>query len=110
MQEAQNKVSELAAEHKLNCSTSVRLHDLSSEVGELSKAYLKATDYGRKEFILTQEWADELGDVAFSLCCVANSTGVDLNTVLDTVLEKYRNRFAKTGSQSSPTTQPNKSL
>lgn len=101
MKIAQNQVRDLVADQRLSTDVSVRLHDLASEVGELNKAFLKATDYGRRPFTSSENWEEELGDVAFALCCVANSTGVDLNAVLDQVLLKYRARFQNTQSPAS---------
>jgi NTP pyrophosphatase (non-canonical NTP hydrolase) len=72
-----------------------RLLDFVSEVGELSKEVLKATNYGRTSFRPPDGWTGELGDVFFSLICLANSTGVDLEAALDGALGKYRERLAR---------------
>ncbi len=62
--------------------------DLVSEVGELTKEVLRATNYGRESFHPTEEWSGELGDILFSLACVANSTGLELKMALSEALYK----------------------
>jgi NTP pyrophosphatase (non-canonical NTP hydrolase) len=42
-----------------------------------------------------------LGDVVFSLICIANSTGVDLEAAVVAALKKYELRVAAAGSPSS---------
>lgn len=89
----QLRVSEFVDEHGLEAPTHVRTLDLTSEVGELAKEVLKSTKYGRRKFEPPQGWEDELGDVFFALVCLANSTGVDLETALEGALRKYRGRI-----------------
>lgn len=74
---------------------SARLCDIQSEMGELAKEYLKATDYGTKEFTLTQDFELEFGDVLYSLLSLANETSVDANACLDKILDKYQKRIDK---------------
>ncbi|MFO7814521.1 MAG: MazG nucleotide pyrophosphohydrolase domain-containing protein [Halanaerobiales bacterium] len=69
-----------------------------SELGELSKESLKSSDYGKAKFKPTDKWVNELGDVLFSLLCVANNTEVDLEVALNKALNKYRKRFNKKGN------------
>jgi NTP pyrophosphatase (non-canonical NTP hydrolase) len=75
--------------------------DLTAEVGELAKEILKATSYGRQEFLPIETWHDELGDVFFSLICLANSTEIDLLKALNSALEKYQARLDESGKASS---------
>lgn len=56
---------------------------LSEEVGEVAR--IIARDYGEqswKQGAAKSELADELADVIFVVCCLANQTGVDLNSTL----------------------------
>ena len=100
--EFQQAVANFVADHGLEAPAHTRLLDLSSEVGELSKEYLKSTDYGRKPFGKPAAgWQDELGDVLFSLVCLANTTGVNLETVLQRALDKYDERFRRAGGAGS---------
>lgn len=40
----------------------------------------------------TKELADEIGDIIFTLCCLANSKGIDLDQAFQKVMDKYYNR------------------
>ncbi len=79
---AQDAVLHLVETHRLEVAVPFRLLDLASEVGELAKEALVATSYGRAPFRPTEGWPGELGDALFSLICLANSTGVDLQVGL----------------------------
>jgi NTP pyrophosphatase (non-canonical NTP hydrolase) len=85
----------------IEASVHARLLDLVSEVGELSKEILKATDYGHAPFRPSDGRAGAMGDVLFALVCLANSTGVDLESALDRALSKYRERIALGGDAGS---------
>ena len=98
---AQRRVARFVEANRMEISVEHRLLDLVSELGEVAKAVLKETDYGRTEFQPGPEWADELGDTLFALICLANATGVDLEKALDQVLEKYRDRLNATGDPGS---------
>jgi NTP pyrophosphatase (non-canonical NTP hydrolase) len=92
----QSQVAEFVKHHKLNTDVTHRMLDLVSEVGELSKELLKATNYGKRKFYpseINSNWQEEIGDVLFSLICIANATNVDLEQSLTQVLEKYRKRI-----------------
>ncbi|MCC6954839.1 MAG: nucleotide pyrophosphohydrolase [Deltaproteobacteria bacterium] len=85
----------------LNGPVNARVLDLVSEVGELAKEYLRATDYGKHEFQSPRGWEEEIGDVFYSLASIANSTGVDLSRALEKVIRKYEERLIRTGAPSS---------
>ena len=98
----QQTVAKFVTEHGIEAPIHVRLLDLSSEIGELSKEYLKSTDYGREPFEEpTDGWQDELGDGLFSLICLANSTGVNLEAALKGALDKYEERLRRAGDAGS---------
>ncbi len=97
MKEIQDKVSELVKKYDLESSIEVRYIDLVSEVGELGKEILKSSRYGKKNFSSTKDFELELGDVLFSLICVANSLNMDLDQVFSNVLKKYHDRFSTKG-------------
>lgn len=101
LKELQTNVAEFTAEKKLNTSITTRTLDLVSEVGELSKEVLKGTDYGSSSFQCTTGWKGEIGDVLFSLICIANESEVDLEMCLKQVLAKYEMRFNTNGSLGS---------
>ncbi len=89
----QKKIEKFTEEKKLNTSPDVRIIDLVCEVGEIAKEVLKATEYGKKNFIANEDWQGEMGDVLFSLICLANSTEINLEESLCKVLDKYTKRF-----------------
>ncbi|MCA1847537.1 MAG: nucleotide pyrophosphohydrolase [Actinobacteria bacterium] len=101
MSTLQRTVASFVEEAGIEAPVEARLLDLVSEVGELSKEALEGTRYGRAPLRPPDGWAGELGDVFFSLICLANSSGVDLEAALDEALGKYRERFALGGDVGS---------
>ena len=101
MTEAQEKVRSFLTERRLALTPATRLLDLSSELGELGKEYLKATAYGAQPFTATSAWSEELGDALFSLLALAVETGIDSAVVLEGALAKYRARCAATNTPGS---------
>ena len=97
----QGSVAAFVEEYRLEAPVHARALDLASEVGELAKGILENTDYGRAPFEAPGGWTAELGDALFSLICLANSTGVDLEAALVGTLEKYRGRLALGGDAGS---------
>jgi NTP pyrophosphatase (non-canonical NTP hydrolase) len=102
----QKYVSSFVKQNNLEIPVSDRMLDLTSEIGELAKEILKASDYGRQDFQPNKTWNDELGDVFFSLICLANSTNVNLVKELSNALEKYQARLKNTGDAGSDTSNP----
>jgi NTP pyrophosphatase (non-canonical NTP hydrolase) len=97
----QAKVVEFCKRFELDADIASRLLDLQSEVGELAKEALRRTEYGKKPFSPSSEWENELGDILFSLTCLANQSGTNLASALSQALRKYQNRWDKKGSISS---------
>jgi NTP pyrophosphatase (non-canonical NTP hydrolase) len=91
--EVQDLVNKFTKNKNMSSPVNVRIIDLASEVGELSKEVLKGTNYGTKQFKKTEEWNSEIGDVLFSLICIANETDTNLEDCLKYVIEKYEKRF-----------------
>ncbi|KNF08363.1 putative pyrophosphatase [Gottschalkia purinilytica] len=99
--DAQKQVSNFTKDKELKLNVNTRIIDLVSEVGELSKEILKGTNYGNKPFEKTEEWESEIGDVLFSLICIANETNTNLKDCLSYVLDKYEKRFINKGNLGS---------
>jgi len=93
MPEFQEVVLEFVNDHHLEIEVPYRMLDLVSELGEVAKEVLKSSHYGITRFLPENKWEDELGDLFFSLICLANSTGVNLEEALNSVLQKYENRL-----------------
>ena len=79
--------------HKKPMPVYARLCDISSEMGELMKEYLKASYYGTSEFVLTPDFEEEFGDVLYALLSLANETNINSEECLDIVLNKMQERF-----------------
>jgi NTP pyrophosphatase (non-canonical NTP hydrolase) len=97
----QQNVARFVDEQGLATSVPTRVLDLAAEAGEVAKEALKGSSYDRAPFQPTGHWASELGDCFFSLVCLANSTGVDLERALADVLDTYRRRLAQSGDAGS---------
>ncbi|MDY6761941.1 MAG: MazG nucleotide pyrophosphohydrolase domain-containing protein [Candidatus Nanohaloarchaea archaeon] len=97
----QKKAAGFVEEHGLGGDASVWVHDLQSELGEVAKEVLKATDYGDSDPEFGADIENEVGDVYFSLLALADELGIDLSQALDTALEKYRERADETGGPGS---------
>ena len=98
MNEIQEIIEEFIKKYNLESSSEIRFIDLTSEIGELGKEILKGNDYGRKEFSNTDNIESEIGDVLFSLICLANGMNISLENAISNVLKKYENRFLKNGN------------
>ena len=97
MNEVQKKVQLFCKKNNLSSSVEHRILDVLSELGELSKEILKASNYGKSNYVSNEKLKLEVGDVLFSLITVANSLDVNLNAALEVVLKKYEKRI-KEGS------------
>ena len=77
----------------------VRLADISSELGEVSKEVLKASDYGRDIPILkdTASFKEEYGDLLFAVLALGVENDVDPSEALEVVLNKYNKRLETKG-------------
>ena len=95
MNEAQKKVQSFCKKNNLSSSVEHRVLDVLSELGELSKEILKASNYGKSSYVSNEKLQLEVGDVLFSLITVANSLDVNLDAALESVLKKYEKRIEK---------------
>jgi NTP pyrophosphatase (non-canonical NTP hydrolase) len=101
MNSSQKQVSNFQNKYKMHLSPVIRMIDIQSEVGELSKEILLCDDYGTKEWKVTEDLGSELGDVVFSLFALANSLKLDIDVELKKVFQKYDRRFKKGGNAGS---------
>lgn len=97
LKEYQDIVKKFVDANNIQSSVENRLIDVYSELGEVSKEILKGNSYGKKEFIATEDLYSEVGDVMFSLICLANLLEIDLGKSLEEVLKKYKKRLMEKG-------------
>ncbi len=98
----QSKVRSFVHDNQLSTSVETRLLDAVSELGELAKEALRSSKYGKQPFTSSPAFADELGDVLFSLICVANEASVDVTQAIESALARYEGRIRASGTASSP--------
>ena len=87
--------------HGLGHTPQTHALDLVAEIGEVAKALLEASDYGRLPPKPGSEMTEELGDAFYSLIALAESLDVDLEAALKSALEKYQTRLAAHGNPGS---------
>ena len=97
----QGRVAAFARQHGLLRDPAAHTLDLVSEVGEVAKEILLATDYGQQAPQFGPRMAGELGDVFYSLLVLAEACGVDADGVLAAVLQKYERRLIEHGGAGS---------
>jgi NTP pyrophosphatase (non-canonical NTP hydrolase) len=97
----QTKVRRFLASYGLSYTPQTHALDLASEVGEVAKALLEASEYGRSAPIAAASLEEELGDTLFSLIALAESLDVDLEVALQKALAKYEARLAARGHSGS---------
>ena len=89
----QTRAANFAQNHNLSHPPSVYALDLISELGEVAKEILLATEYGERPFHPTPNLPGELGDALYSLCQLATAAGVDLEKAFTSALTKYEQRW-----------------
>jgi NTP pyrophosphatase (non-canonical NTP hydrolase) len=97
----QERTRDFIKHHGLGHTPQTHALDLMSEVGEVAKSLLQASDYGRSPLELSAALSEELGDAFYSLVALAESLNVDLETALYGALTKYEARLAIQGHAGS---------
>lgn len=95
MQNKINTFNNTNSKYITPCPVHTRLIDIISEMGELSKEYIKSTNYGNSQFVLTDSFKEEYGDVLYSMLSLATELGIDSEDCIDKVLEKMEKRIIK---------------
>ena len=101
MKELQNQVDRFIQHHGLQSTAECFALDMVSEMGEVAKEILRASNYGRGSSEFRSEVASELGDLLYSLIALANHLEVDLESQLHEALNKYRKRVTQGGTPDS---------
>ncbi len=72
-----------------------QLARLTEELGELARVVNhQFGEKPKKADEATQDLALEMADIIYTLICLANSQGIDMQSGLESVMEKYRARDA----------------
>lgn len=95
------RAATFAQRHDLLHDPATHALDLLSEVGEIAKEILLATDYGQRPPQFHAELAGEIGDALYSLLILAQVCGVDTDDALSATLRKYEHRLADHGNTGS---------
>ena len=92
-------VVDFLVKSKTDTTALIRLADISSELGEVSKEVLKASGYGRNTPILkdTASFKEEYGDLLFAVLALGVENDVDPSEALEIVLNKYNKRLETKG-------------
>ena len=104
MENWQQRTIEFSQKHNLSHPPSVYALDLMSELGEVAKEILLATNYGERPFQPNPDIQSELGDALYSLCQLAACAGVDLEDAFTATLAKYETRWQAKDHIGSPET------
>lgn len=75
----------------------IRMLDIVSEVGELTKEIIKSNQYGKTSFQITNDLMLEMGDVLYAILSFCEENKIDSEQCLNMAIEKYRNRLIKKG-------------
>ncbi len=97
----QEKVTVFARENNVLRDPTTHILDLVSEVGEVVKAVLRATDYGLHAPEFGTGIQAEIGDSLYSLLVLASVCQVDADEALQQVLEEYQQRIEDHGNPGS---------
>lgn len=97
MENWQQQAINFTQKHNLSHPPSVYALDLMSELGEVAKEILLATNYGERPFQFSPALQSELGDALYSLCQLATSADVDLDVAFTATLAKYEKRWQAKG-------------
>ena len=97
IKEVQSRVDQWIQEHGVRYfDVLTNMAILTEEVGEVAR--IIARRYGEqseKESDRDKDLADELADVLWVIVCLANQTGIDLNTAFEKNLDKKTERDHK---------------
>lgn len=95
------RAHEFALEHNLVRPAGVYALDAMSELGEVAKEILLATNYGLQTPRFRDEFEGELGDLLYSVCLLATASGINLEEAFTASLEKYKIRWYSAGNLGS---------
>ena len=104
MNTMQREVDEWVAQYKIGYFKPLEIiARLAEETGELAREINHR--YGPKKKKSTEEnreVEDEIGDILFTLACLANSLGLDMDRGFENTMSKYRDRDKDRWEKSEP--------
>jgi NTP pyrophosphatase (non-canonical NTP hydrolase) len=84
------------AQHGLETAPEWSLLDCQAQLGELTRAVLKTSNFGRESALLPPELAHEkIGDLLFALAYLSLLHGVDPEAALWDSVERFRTKLEK---------------
>ena len=95
LKEIQKKVEEWILYHGGYWSPLAMLSAVMEEVGELAREINHLEGFKPKKGYTSSDFGEELGDLFFSIICLANYYKIDLSKKIYEILEKYSKRDAK---------------
>jgi len=94
-------LKEFIAQHHLETQPAFCLLDIMSELGEVAKELLKATDYGRRPGNPDAErMRDEIGDLMFAVAYLSTLYDVDPEAAMWDSVRKFERRLERGGAGS----------
>ena len=101
MDDSQREVQRFLSRHGLRYDARTHMLDLVSEIGELAKLVLQASDYGQMVLRTDVDFSGELGDVFYSMLALATALEIDAEDALARALRKYEARLEEGGGPGS---------
>jgi NTP pyrophosphatase (non-canonical NTP hydrolase) len=94
LKSVQKQVDDWVSQYKLGYFKPLEiLARLTEEVGEVAREVNHMFGPKKKKPSEdTNDLGDEMADIIFTLCCMANSLGIDLDKSFKRVLDKYNGR------------------
>ena len=87
-------LEDFIARHNLETAPQWSLLDIGAQLGELTRALLKQTNFGREDIQLPPEIAHEkIGDLLFAIAYFAHLHNVDLETAMHDSLARFEEKL-----------------
>lgn len=101
VRDLQEQIRLFCLHHGMVAPASARMLDVLSELGEVAKEMLKASEYGATDAETTDDLREEMGDLLFSVIQLANAQNIDLEKAVRDAMKKYDRRIADKGDAGS---------
>ncbi len=87
-------LEDFIARHDLETAPQWSLLDIQAQLGELTRALLKQSNFGREEIQLAPEIAHEkIGDLMFSIAYFALLHNVDIETAMHDSIKRFERKL-----------------